>query len=172
MTLPFKISVLVFVHSEDNRLLMIERRRAPNQGCWSPMGGKLEMDRGESPFECAVREVAEEIGLSITQEDLHLFGYVSEKHFEGEKHWLMFLFDCKVPLKHLPATIDEGAFAFFTREEIDQLKIPATDRELIWPYFDHYREGFVALRADCHPGRKLEIVVEESIGIKQFKNSV
>lgn len=165
MTLPFKISVLVFVRSEDGRLLMIERRKAPNMGCWSPIGGKLEMDRGESPFECAVREVGEEINLTLTNEDLHLFGYVSEKHFEGEKHWLMFLFNCTVPLKGLPDTIDEGRFAFFSREQINELKIPPTDRRLIWPYYDTHRNAFIALRADCHPDHELQIVVEESMGI-------
>ncbi|WOO42418.1 NUDIX hydrolase [Rubellicoccus peritrichatus] len=165
MNLPFKISVLVFLHSEDGKLLMIERRKAPNMGCWSPIGGKLEMDRGESPFECAIREVGEEAELSITKEDLHLWGYVSEKHFEGEKHWLMFMFDCKKPLKELPKTIDEGNFAFYTREEIDEIKVPPTDRDLIWPYYDSHRDGFIALRADCHPEKDLKIVVEESIGI-------
>ncbi|WP_309399818.1 NUDIX hydrolase [Cerasicoccus maritimus] len=162
-SLPFKISVLVFLRGPDGRLLMIQRRKSPNFGCWSPIGGKLEMAMGESPFECAVREVDEEVRLKITTEDLHLFGYVSEKGFEGNGHWLMFLFDCKATLPALPAEIDEGRFAFFTRDEINEIKIPATDHQLVWPYYDSHRERFVALRADCHPERDLEIVVEQSI---------
>ncbi|WP_269541797.1 NUDIX hydrolase [Cerasicoccus fimbriatus] len=161
--LPFKISVLVFLRGNDGRLLLIERRKAPNYGCWSPIGGKLEMALGESPFECAVREVEEEVRLKITTNDLHLFGYVSEKGFEGNGHWLMFLFDCKKPIPALPAEIDEGQFAFYTREEINDLAIPPTDHQLVWPYYDSHRERFIALRADCHPDRDLEIVVEQSL---------
>jgi len=160
--LPFKISVLVFLRHDDGRLLMIQRRKSPNYGCWSPIGGKLEMARGESPFECAAREVGEEVQLGITTEDLRLFGYVSEKGYEGDGHWLMFLFDCQKTLPALPKEIDEGHFSFFTREEIDQLKIPPSDHQLVWPYYDSHRAGFVALRANCHPEGELEIVVEQS----------
>ena len=63
--LPFKISVLVFMHDAQGRLLLIQRTKAPNKGCWSPIGGKLEMATGESPFECAVREVGEESGATV-----------------------------------------------------------------------------------------------------------
>lgn len=160
--LPFKITVLIFIRDDQGRFLLIERRKAPNLGCWSPIGGKLEMPLGESPFECAIREAREEAGLSITEEDLHLYGYVAEKSFEGSGHWLMFLFDCHKLISDIPPSIDEGRFAFFTREEIDTLRIPPGDRKLLWPYHDRYHKGFVAMRADCDPERDLQIVVEET----------
>ena len=162
MVLPFKISVLVFLQDAQGRQLMIERRKAPNEGCWSPIGGKLEMDQGESPFECAVREVGEEADFEIKHSDLHLWATISEKHYEGEKHWLMFCFECKKPLPQLPRTIDEGNFAFYSRHEIQSIRVPETDRKLIWPFYDKHREGFVALRADCQPDQPLEILVEEA----------
>lgn len=115
---PFKISVLVFLRDARGRLLLIKRRKAPNLGCWSPIGGKLEMARGESPFECAIRETAEEVGLAVTEQDLRLFGYISEKNYEGGGHWLMFLFDCKKTLPTLPPTGDEGEFAFLNARKL------------------------------------------------------
>jgi 8-oxo-dGTP diphosphatase len=160
---PFKISVLVFLRDAPGRLLLIKRRKAPNLGCWSPIGGKLEMARGESPFECAIRETAEEVGLAVTEKDLHLFGYISEKNYEGGGHWLMFLFDCKKILPDLPPTGDEGEFAFFPRGEIDALPIPPTDQVLVWPWYDQHRGDFVAIRADCAPGEPLNVVVEQII---------
>ncbi len=161
-SLPFKISVLLFMKDEQGRFLLIKRRKVPNLGCWSPPGGKLETALGESPFECAVREAHEETGLVTTAADWHLFGMVSERGYEGAGHWLMFLFECKKPVTALPEEIDEGHFRFFGREEIDGIPIPETDRTLLWPYYDQYRTGFVAYRAECHPGRPLELTVEES----------
>lgn len=161
-TLPFKISVLVFLHDENGKLLLIQRTKAPNQGCWSPIGGKLETGTGESPFECAVREVAEEVGVKVQTSDLHLFGMISEKGYEGQTHWLMFLFDCRRRLKEVPATISEGKFAFFAREEIAQIKVPESDRTLIWPIFDQHRRSFIAYRAECHPHEPLQMVIEET----------
>lgn len=163
MQLPFKISVLVFVHNEANELLLIERRKSPNFGCWSPVGGKLEMATGESPMQCAIRELFEETGLRVAESDLHLFGYVAEKAYEGDTHWLMFLFDCRVPLSRLPETIDEGRFAFFSREAVEAINVPPTDRVLVWPWWDSHRERFVALRADCSIAGEPRVVVEQSL---------
>lgn len=159
-TLPFKISALVFVRNPAGEHLLIERRKAPNLGCWSPIGGKLDMALGESPYECARREVGEEIGLTLADEDLHCFGYIAEKSYEDSGHWLMFLFDCLRRIEELPPEIDEGRFRFFARSAIDQLAIPETDKQLLWPYYDRFREGFIGLRANCAPGGQLSLVEE------------
>jgi 8-oxo-dGTP diphosphatase len=158
--LPFKISALIFIRNAAGEHLLIQRVKAPNQGCWSPVGGKLDMQIGESPYECARREAEEEVGLKLTDQDLHCFGYISEKSYEGASHWLMFLFDCRIVMDSLPSAIDEGHFEFFSREAIDQLNIPATDHTLVWPYFDQYHESFIGLRANCDPQGKLTVVEE------------
>jgi 8-oxo-dGTP diphosphatase len=160
-TLPYKISVLVFLENRAGELLLILRNKAPNFGNWSPIGGKLEMAAGESPFECAVRETFEETGLRISTDDLHLFAMIAEKAYEGESHWLMFLFHCRRPLEAQPPDIEEGRFGFFSHAAVAGLSIPETDRAALWPIFDRYRDRFVALRADCAPGRPVRAVVEE-----------
>jgi 8-oxo-dGTP diphosphatase len=139
---------------------MIQRTKAPNKGCWSPIGGKLLMDSGESPYECARRETEEETGLALSDEDLKCFGYISEKNYEGAGHWLMFLFHSTKRIERLPDRIDEGQFAFFKRSEIDHLPIPESDRSLLWPYFDQFKDGFVGLRANCAPGGELTMIEE------------
>jgi 8-oxo-dGTP diphosphatase len=159
--LPYKISVLVFLENRAGELLLILRNKAPNCGNWSPIGGKLEMAAGESPFECAVRETREETGLRISTDDLHLFAMIAEKAYEGESHWLMFLFHCRRPLEARPPDIEEGRFGFFSRTAVAKLSIPETDRAALWPIFDRYRDRFVALRADCAPGQPVRAVVEE-----------
>lgn len=147
--LPYKISVLVFIENAAGEQLLLLRAKQPNLGVWTPIGGKLEMDRGESPLECAVRETAEETGLAVQPADLHLFAMIAEKAYQGETHWLMFLFRCRKPIPALPPDIPEGRFAFWSREQIKTLRIPETDAAALWPIFDQYRDRFVALRADC-----------------------
>lgn len=139
---------------------MIERKKSPNLGCWSPIGGKLDMERGESPYECARRETMEETGLALSDKDLHCFGYISEKSYEGTGHWLMFLFNSLKTIEALPPQIDEGLFKFFSRSTIDTLQIPETDRTLLWPYYDQFSGGFVGLRANCQPGGNLSVTEE------------
>ncbi|MEZ5278201.1 MAG: NUDIX hydrolase [Opitutaceae bacterium] len=167
----YKISVLVFIRNQDGHLLLLERSRAPNRGQWSPIGGKLEMSTGESPHECAIRETREEVGLDLSIDDLHLFSMIAEKAYEGGSHWLMFLFDCRRVLPALPPPIDEGRFAFHPRAEVDRLQLPKTDRLALWPVYDRFRGGFIALRADCTPGQPLEVHIDEAIGLPQLPDS-
>ena len=146
--MSFKISCLLFARNKNSQILLLQRKKAPNKGLWSPPGGKLEMSLGESPVECAKRESFEEIGLELQDGDLQLFGYVSEKNYEGTGHWLMFLFEIIPPLPDLPSSINEGTFQFFSRAEVDRLQIPASDHKLIWPFYDKRRLGFWGIRAD------------------------
>ena len=159
-TLPYKISVLVFIENAAGEQLLLLRAKQPNLGIWTPIGGKLEMATGESPFECAVRETGEETGLQIGPEDLHLFAMIAEKAYQGDTHWLMFLFRCKKTIAGLPGDITEGKFAFFSRKRINTLEIPETDKAALWPIFDQYRDGFVALKANCAVS-PIQITVEQ-----------
>lgn len=161
--MQYKISVLVFLRNAAGEFLMIQRSKAPNKGLWSPIGGKLEMATGESPHECAARETAEEVGMDVSTKDLHLFCMIAEKAYEGSNHWLMFLFDCHRPIEALPESIDEGAFAFHSREAIDTLPVPETDRRGLWAIYDEHRSGFVSARANCDPERALEIEIEQAV---------
>ncbi len=160
-SLPYKIAVLVFLENAAGEQLLLLRAKPPNLGVWSPIGGKLETGLGESPFECAVRETQEETGFTLGIADLHLFAMIAEKAYEGESHWLLFLFRSRRPIPALPPPITEGRFGFFSRAAIDALPIPATDRTALWPVYDRYRDQFVALRADCAPDQALQVIVEQ-----------
>ncbi len=159
--LPYKIAVLVFLENAAGEHLLLLRAKPPNLGVWSPIGGKLEMATGESPFECAVRETREETGFEVATADLHLFSVIAEKAYEGQSHWLMFLFRCRRPVPSLPPDMSEGRFGFFSRAAVEALPIPETDRTALWPTYDRHRDHFVALRADCAPGMPVHVEVEE-----------
>ncbi len=159
--LSYKLAVLVFMEDAKGRHLLILRNKHPNKGNWSPIGGKLETAIGESPFECAARETQEETGHDVTASDFHLFAMIAEKAYEGESHWLLFLFRCLKPINAQPIDIEEGRFAFYSREEIERLDIPDTDRRALWPIWDKYRDRFVAMRVDCAPEKGLQVQIEQ-----------
>lgn len=162
MPLPYKVATLLYCFNERDDILLLERAQEPNRGCWSPPGGKLHTDEGESPHACACREAQEELGLTIQPSDLHLTGVISEHGYQGSAHWLMFLFEVKRRLNQLPASHREGHFHFFPRTALRGLKLPQTDRESIWPWFWEHRGGFFAAHCHCHPDGRNEWRLEDS----------
>ena len=78
VVLPFKVATLLYCFNERDEVLLLERAQEPNLGLWSPCGGKLRMDTGESPYACACREAKEELGLDIAPPVLHLTGIISQ----------------------------------------------------------------------------------------------
>lgn len=70
------------------QVLLLKRERPPHVGLWSPPGGKT--DHGESPQECAVREIREETGLAIQTPQLRAIMTVLDVAIPV--HWLLFVF--------------------------------------------------------------------------------
>jgi 8-oxo-dGTP diphosphatase len=160
--LPYRIATLLYCFNEAGEVLLLERAQEPNLGLWSPCGGKLHTETGESPHACACREAREEMGVQLTPADLHLTGIVAERAYQGQSHWLMFLFEVRPKLKTLPPPHREGRFKFFPRSELARLKMPQTDSEQIWPLFWRHRGGFFAAACHCGPDGRNEWTLEES----------
>lgn len=59
-----RVGVGILLVDESGRLLLTLRRRPPEAGCWSIVGGKL--DYLETLEQCAVRETLEEVGAAIS----------------------------------------------------------------------------------------------------------
>ena len=150
--LPYKVAVLCYLRDPEGRVLLLHRRKAPNPGMYSPIGGKLEMDLGEGPHECALREIREEVELELLPEEIRLCGMVSEKGYEGHAHWLIFLFEVVRPVD--PAEIprmefDECVLEWVEASRVSEMPIPRTDREIMWPAVESHRGGFFAVHIDC-----------------------
>jgi len=163
VSLPYQIATLLYCFNDRDEVLLLERAQEPNLGQWSPGGGKLRTEIGESPYTCACRKAREELGLQLEPTDLHLTGLISEHGYEGQAHWLMFLFEIKRRLTTLPPPHREGRFAFFHRSQLHALSLPATDREQIWPLFWRHRRGFFAAHGRCSVGSPSVWTQEESL---------
>ena len=161
MSLPHKISTLLYCFNAADEVLLLQRTQEPNRGLWSPPG-KLKTGMGESPYACACREAQEEMGLVLKPQDLQLTGLVSEHGYQGNTHWLMFLFEVRLRLTAVPPPHAEGSFRFFSRAALDQLAIPDSDRESIWPWFWQHRGGFFAAHCHCRAGGQNDWLLEES----------
>ena len=167
VTLPYRIATLLYAFNEQEEVLLLERAQEPNLGLWSPPGGKLHTEEGESPHACACRDAREELGLELNASDLHLTGVVSEHGYAGQAHWLMFLFEIKPRLAKLPPAHREGRFAFVSRAGLPKLELPQTDREKVWPLFWQHRGGFFAAHCRCENPARHVWTIEQSCPLQR-----
>ena len=87
-----KLATLCYViDKKQDAVLMIHRVKKTNdyhRGKWNGLGGKFEL--GESPEDCAIREIREESGLLVKK--LILKGFITFPLFDGVEDWYVFLF--------------------------------------------------------------------------------
>jgi 8-oxo-dGTP diphosphatase len=127
---------------QDGRYLMLHRvkkKQDPNAGKWIGVGGKFE--DGESPEECAVREVLEETGLTMVSPRLRgIVTFVTDA-------WpteYMFLFTADQFSGEL-RSCDEGELAWVEKERVLSLPLWEGDRV------------FLPLLAEEHPFFSLKL---------------
>lgn len=166
--LPYRIAVLCYLYDHDGNQLLLHRVKPPNADMYSPIGGKLELEIGEGPHDCAIREIREETGLEIPPEDIHLTGVVSECAYEGQTHWLMYMFEIMRPIGHVELQwehFDEGRLEWISADKIQDLPIPETDRSIIGPLIQEHRGGgFFMVHIDCSQ-QPMTWTVHESIKV-------
>jgi 8-oxo-dGTP diphosphatase len=174
--LPYKLACLCDLRDARGRVLLIRRKKSPNLGLCSPIGGKLDMHTGESPAQCAQREILEEAGIHVPLDRLHLGGLIAETAFEGEGHWLLFYYRVLGPVEVEERDMREGRLEWFEHDAIADLPLPETDRQVIWPLIranegpaarggdPHGRPGFFVVHIDCRDGRLTWTVDQEMRG--------
>lgn len=77
--------------TDGKRVLMLYRNKKENdihKGKYNGLGGKIEP--GETPYECVIREVKEESGLTIEKPVLK--GILIFPEFDGENSWNVFVY--------------------------------------------------------------------------------
>lgn len=150
--LPYKIACLCYLYNETGELLLLHRALPPNRHLYSPIGGKLHTEEGESPMDCALREIEEEVGLTLTRDDIRLAGIVSETAYNNETHWLMFLYKVTHPVVVERTKFREGTLEWHDVESVHELPLPETDRVVINPLLEKYADEFFHVHIDCSGG--------------------
>jgi len=165
--LPYKLACLCDLRDDAGRVLLLRRKRSPNKGLCSPIGGKLDMPTGESPAQCAIREIKEEAGIDVPIDRLHLGGLIAETAFESAGHWLLFYYRVLGAVSVEPGEMDEGILEWHEPSAIEGLPLPETDRKIIWPLIRGHeapegeRPGFFSVHIDCR-GEEISWTVEQS----------
>lgn len=140
---------LCFIRRAD-QLLLLERRREPNRGLWSDVGGKLETS--ESPWEAVLREVREETGLDLTDcSDVRFCGVVTWNH-DDRPSTGAYAFVAVVPEDFVyptPRETDEGVLDWKALEwvlDAANEHIPASARRYLRTLLEdtgHYEHRFL-----------------------------
>ncbi len=119
---PAKLGTLVYALRE-GRVLVHQRVTQPNIGRWTAPGGKIEP--GESPAECAIREMREETGLVVA--DPLLRGVMTEVSPRPDYQWLSFIFVVTRFDGELAPAPGMGELRWASVADVFALPIPATD---------------------------------------------
>ena len=116
----------------------VKKQNDMHQGKWNGLGGKLEA--GESPEQCAVREIAEESGLQVT--DLELKGILTFPACDEIEDWYCFVFVARAFSGELIES-SEGILRWVPNGELLSLNLWEGDR-IFLPWLD--REGIFSAR--------------------------
>ncbi len=149
--LPYTVGVLCYLYNEAGQALLLHRAQQPNQGLYSPIGGKVHVAEGENPAAGALREIHEEVELELSSEDLRLAGLVTETAYQGRGHWQLYLYEVMRPVQIQRMVFNEGTLEWHDPANILALNIPETDRKVIYPTYLQYRAcgTFFHVHIDC-----------------------
>lgn len=111
-----KLATICYIDN-GNELLLMHRNKKPNdvhEGKWISVGGKLE--KGESPEDCAVREVFEETGLQVKKMDFK--GIITFPEFTPNNDWYTYVYKVTVFEGSLLEDCAEGTLEWVPYDQV------------------------------------------------------
>jgi 8-oxo-dGTP diphosphatase len=142
-----RLHTLVYLR-QNGKTLMVHRVKKANdvhQGKWNGLGGKFEA--GETPEECAIREVFEESGLRVKH--LTLKGFLTFPLFANNEDWYAFVFvadQFEGDLIESP----EGTLQWMENDKLLDLPLWEGDR-IFLPWLE--KDGFFSAKFSYENGR-------------------
>ncbi len=149
------LSTLVYC-LENDRVLLMRRNKEPNLGLWVAPGGKVE--GGESPYDCAVRELQEETGLKAL--NLRFRGLVTEVSPQPDWQWMLFLYVTTDFSGDLVGDQREGEFRWWSLKETESLSLPQSD-QVFFPKVIDFSQPFYQAKYVYDTNLDLVDVIEQ-----------
>ncbi len=138
-----KHTTLCYIEKDEKYLMLWRNKKEndENRGKWVGIGGKLES--GESPFDCARREMREETGLLADALRYRgIITFVSEEH--GTEY--MHLFTCTQFSGEPLSECDEGEPRWILKSEL--LSLPMWEGDRIFLELLDREERFFSLKLE------------------------
>lgn len=128
-----KLATLCYVRKEGYTLMMhrVKKENDIHQGKWNGLGGKFNV--GETPEECAIREVWEESGFIV--ENPQMKGFLTFPLFDGIDDWYVFVFLITKFTGELIESSSEGHLEWIANEKLLELNLWDGDR-IFLPWLD------------------------------------
>lgn len=131
-----KLATLCYVQKDDKTLMLYRNKKENDyhEGKWNGLGGKFEL--GESPEDCAIRELKEEAGLKV--KNIIMKGFITFPLFDGKDDWHVFLF---VIDRFEGALIDspEGELKWIDNNKLSEINLWEGDKIFIpWLFEDKF----------------------------------
>lgn len=112
---------------DDNSIFLAQRPQGKSlSGLWEFPGGKLE--NGETPEACLVRELHEEIDVTISKNDLTPFTFITDP--TDDFYLVMFLFICR-KWKGTPKGHEGQNVTWVAPSQLNDLPHPKADKPII-----------------------------------------
>lgn len=148
-----KLYTVCYVKNDEKTLMIhrIKKQMDTHYGKWIGLGGKFEL--GETPEECAIREVKEESGLDVR--DPQLKGLLTFPNFDGRDDWYVFVF---IMREFTGCLIDspEGELKWIADKELLDLNLWEGDRVFL-PWLNEGR--FFSAKFNYKDGRLVDYQV-------------
>ena len=120
------ISAVALIN-ENHEILLTQRPEGKSlAGMWEFPGGKIEPE--ETADRAAVREMEEELGVRIAEEDLQPFTFIS---IEYEEFFLIMLLYIVKKWEGSPQSLEGQAFAWVAIEDLTKYPVPPADEPII-----------------------------------------
>ncbi|MEQ1790297.1 MAG: 8-oxo-dGTP diphosphatase MutT [Rickettsiales bacterium] len=115
--------------NSDGKILLAQRPEGKSlAGKWEFAGGKIE--DGETPESALVRELKEELGIDVCQEDLENFWFLSHPYPEFDFHLLMPVYICR-KWQGTPQPLEHSALCWSYPDKMYELDMIEADAELV-----------------------------------------
>lgn len=148
-----KLATLCYVKRAGKTLMVHRIKKAGDMhaGKWNGLGGKLEP--GETPEDCAIREIREESGLVVTKPELK--GLLTFPAFAKDEDWYAFVF---VAREFEGELIDspEGVLEWINEAELSKLNLWEGDK-IFLPWLE--RPGFFSGKFNYQDGKLIDYQV-------------
>lgn len=152
-------TTLVYLEQDGCYLMLhrVKKKNDENQGKWIGVGGKVE--EGESPEECAIREIYEETGIRVHGLDFRsVITFVSDEW--GSEVMYLFTSDRFDMSESALSACEEGNLAWIPIPEVE--KLPTWEGDLIFLRKMRETREFFSLKLVYHGDELTEAVLWEN----------